>query len=105
MKKKLARLACSTLFVFSLAAVSGGAQAADAADAPTLLQKSCDNCHAQLFAGKADGVYTRSNRRVSSKQVLLDQVKLWNSSSGAKWGDAEIEAVVRYLDETYYKLP
>ena len=88
-----------------LVAIGAAARAEEAGGAQALLQKSCDTCHAQLFGGKSDGAYTRSNRRVTSKQVLMDQVKLWNSSSNAKWGDAEIETVAQYLNEQYYKLP
>lgn len=89
-----------------LVAIGAGARAEEAGGgAQALLQKSCDTCHAQLFGGKSDGAYTRSNRRVTSKQVLMDQVKLWNSSANAKWGDAEMETVAHYLNEQYYKLP
>lgn len=90
----------------ALAAICAGARADEpAAGAQALLQKSCDTCHAQLFGGKADGAYTRSNRRVTSKQVLLDQIKLWNSSANAKWNDADMALVAQYLNDTYYKLP
>jgi hypothetical protein len=79
------------------------ARAAEPQDAAqALLEKSCNACHAILYGGKADFVYTRPNRRVNSMPVLIDQVKLWNSSAAAKWNDTDIELVVHYLNENYY---
>lgn len=85
--------------------IATGARADEPAGAQALLEKSCDTCHKQLFGGKADGAYTRANRRVTSKQVLMDQIKLWNSSAGAKWSGADMELVAQYLNDAYYKLP
>jgi hypothetical protein len=94
----------TSLVIGALAAACFGAHAAEpVSSAQALLEKSCETCHAQVFAGKVDAVYTRSNRRVNTMQVLIDQVKLWNSAAAAKWSDADIELVARYLNEKYYQ--
>jgi hypothetical protein len=100
------RNARSSLAICSLAAACFSAHSAEApATAPALLAKSCDTCHAQVFAGKTDAVYTRPNRRVNAMPVLIDQVKLWNSAAAAKWSDADIQLVAKHLNERYYHLP
>ena len=77
--------AATSFIVSAFAATCWGAQAAEPAPtARALLEKSCDTCHAQVFGGKTDAVYTRPNRRVNTTQVLIDQVKLWNSATAAQ---------------------
>lgn len=94
-----------SVFVLCFTALPAAAGAAEAQrDAVMLLQQSCDTCHASVHGGKAEAVYTRSTRRVTSPQVLVDQVRLWNSAAGAKWSEAEIQSVVKHLNDAYYKL-
>jgi mono/diheme cytochrome c family protein len=61
-----------------------------------LHQEYCTKCH-------TDSVYTRPNRFVKSLQALKTQVERCKNNTGAQWFDEDTAAVVKYLDEKYYK--
>jgi hypothetical protein len=99
-----ARNRARSVLVFGLcmeAAATVWAQESNSAE--QLLEQSCNACHAQMFAGKADQVYVRENRKVKTLAGLRDQTKLWNITASAKWSEQELEAVVQYLNRTYYR--
>jgi len=61
-----------------------------------LHQEYCYKCH-------TDAVYTRDNRFVKSLQALNTQVERCKNNTGAPWFDDDTAAVVKYLDDKYYK--
>ena len=71
-------------------------QAADIEHGKTLKQKHCMSCH-------DDGVYTRSDRRVTTLQGLHKQVKRCELTLELKWFDDDVNAVAGHLNEMFYK--
>jgi mono/diheme cytochrome c family protein len=86
-----------TLIIFA-----GTASAAATEDTDTiehgkqLHDEHCVKCH-------TDDVYTRKNRFVKSLQALNTQVERCKNNTGAPWFDEDTAAVVKYLDNKYYK--
>ncbi len=60
-----------------------------------LHDKYCTSCHSPQ-------VYTRENRRVRSLKALKDQVGRCHLTLDLKWSQGDIDAVVDYLNRTYY---
>jgi len=90
----------ATLLLLSLNLVAGSAQAAllpgDATKGKTLADKQCVACH-------DTSVYSRANRRVQSVEGLIGQVNGCVRQTGAKMDRDQINDVVKYLDESFYK--
>ena len=90
----------TTLLVLSLTLVASGAQAAllpgDAAKGKAVYDKTCVACH-------DTSVYTRANRRIKTVEGLIGQVNGCVRQTGAKLDKDQINDVVKYLDESFYK--
>lgn len=71
-------------------------QAADVSKGKKLVNDNCMSCH-------DDSVYTRKDRRVTSMKGLQKQVKRCELNLGLKWFDDDIDNVVTYLNDSYYK--
>ena len=82
-----------------------GAQAEETPDGRTLHQQNCVACHANMTGGDGSTLYTRKDRRVSTLKGLGAQVRLCESNLGLTWFDDQVDAVVSYLNENYYKFP
>ena len=65
-------------------------------DGKALHEENCTRCH-------DSGVYTRADRFVSDRDALTKQVKRCELNLGLKWFDEDVNAVVDYLDRSYYK--
>ena len=78
----------------------GSAQAAllpgDAAKGKAVHDKQCSACH-------DTGVYTRADRRMKSVEGLIGQVNNCVRQTGAKLDRDQINDLVKYLDESFYK--
>ncbi|RMD69557.1 MAG: cytochrome c [Gammaproteobacteria bacterium] len=61
----------------------------------TLHDQHCTSCH-------SSDAYTRKNHRVRSLEALKDQVGRCHLVLDLKWSQADIDAVVDYLNRTYY---
>ena len=90
----------SIAFFSTLALCVGSAQAAllpgDAAKGKAVHAKQCSACH-------DTGVYTRSDRRMKSVEGLIGQVNNCVRQTGAKLDRDQINDLVKYLDESFYK--
>lgn len=91
----------TTVVVVALHSVALGVQAAallpgDAERGKTLHQAQCTACHDSR-------VYTRANRRVQSIEGLIGQVNFCNRNLGNKLSREQVNDLVQYLNQTYYK--
>jgi len=100
-------LACTLL-----AALAGTAAAqpadplagADPAAGKTLVQKDCVGCHEKRF-GDSAAIYTRPDRRVTSRAKLLAQVQFCNTQLQSNYFPEDEANVAAYLNQQYYKFP
>lgn len=98
-------LACAVL---AFAATHASAQAADplagadAAAGKVLVEKDCVGCHEQRF-GDAASIYTRADRRVTTRAQLLAQVQFCNTQLKSNYFPEDEANVAAYLDQRYYR--
>ncbi len=86
-----------------LAGTSSGAMLlGDSANGKTIHDEKCLGCHSAQFKDPAQ-VYLRSPRRVNTIEGLMKQVPFCSKQTGANLNEQEIDDVIKYLNETYYK--
>lgn len=85
-------------------ALSGPAPAADLAHGQTLHEANCIACHSSMTNGHPSSLYTRADRRVTSLEGLQKQVRRCELSLDLTWFDEDIDDVVAYLNDKFYKL-
>lgn len=70
----------------------------DAANGKQLHDSRCLGCH--------DGrVYARPDRRVKTVEGLMGQVRMCNQQLNANLSREQLNDIVRYLNETFYRFP
>lgn len=57
---------------------------------------NCVECH-------TDSVYTREDRLIKSKEALNKRVNRCKENVGVAWFEEDVDAVVHFLNEKYYK--
>lgn len=82
---------------------SGLTQAADPERGRELHKENCIRCHASMMGGDGTGIYTRPDRRIESLDALYKQVRRCKTSLGVPWPDDQIDDVVTYLNQNFYK--
>ena len=89
------KLLCA-LFIFQVAPF----QTSQASENPgkTLVDNTCQQCH-------DNGMYTRSNSILRSYPELQARVEFCENASKARWNETQVDLVVDYLNDTYYKFP
>ena len=82
----------------SLLLITASVQAADfdLKSGKALVDQNCYECH-------KNEVYTRSDRRVTSRKALSTQVQRCELALGLKWFDEDIENVAEYLNQQFYR--
>lgn len=87
--------------------LTGPVHAGDAERGRELHRENCINCHASMKGGiygeDGTGIYVRENRRIHSLQALYKQVRRCKTSLGVSWPESQIEDVVTYLNQNFYK--
>lgn len=84
------------LILCSVMIAASSAVFADTGRGKTLHDENCMKCH-------DTGVYTREDRFIRDRAALDKQVQRCQLNVGAQWFDEDTEAVVQYLDESFYK--
>jgi len=69
--------------------------AADPAQGKRLVEQHCSRCH-------GSEPYTRPDRKVGSLQALKERVRMCEGAQELRWGDAQIDDVSAYLNDTFY---
>ena len=89
----------------ALTALASPTLAADVNRGKSLHDDNCIECHVSIQGGDGSGIYTRQDRRIDSLSALRSQVKRCKNSMGVPWPDDQIDDVVAYLNNMYYKFP
>jgi cytochrome c5 len=96
-----------TVFVAAAQAFAQAQPAPFAAGSPPagkeIVDRDCVSCHAQLYAGDADQIYRRAERRVRTPAQLLAQVQACNVNLGKGYFPEEEEHVAAYLNLEFYQ--
>lgn len=79
------------------AVVSLPATASDAVG-KQLIDSQCQQCH-------DNSIYTRKNSIIQSLPELMARVEFCENANNKKWTDTQIEQVVKYLNNSFYKYP
>ena len=75
----------------------------DPENGQALHQARCTVCHETQFGGDGSGIYERSPRRVQSIEGLMKQVAFCNRQTRAGFNEHEVEDIVAYLNEVFYR--
>ena len=91
----------SMIAALIMASLAQGAQAAsmlpgDAAKGKKLVEAGCTSCH-------GSEVYTRKDRKIKSIEGLMGQVGKCNTNLARHYSDAQLNDVVKHLNDAYYK--
>ena len=91
----------SMIAVLLMTSLAQSAQAAsmllgDAAKGKKLVEAGCTSCH-------GTEVYTRKDRKVKSVEGLMGQVGKCNANLARNYSDAQLNDVVKHLNDAYYK--
>ena len=90
------KLFVSTLFLATTTLSHTGFAASMPGEA--LVNQSCQQCH-------DNGIFSRKNSILRSYPELQARVEFCESNSKAHWNETQINQVIEYLNETYYKFP
>ena len=85
-----------TLIIIVYSAVPIPGQAVDFEHGRQLHEKNCTGCH-------SSEVYTREKRMVNNITELQERIRQCELANDLTWFDEDIDAVVAYLNTTYYK--
>ena len=90
-------------FIISAIIISTNSVAGDIKRGQELHDENCISCHKSMHGGDGSGIYTRENRRIDSYQGLTKQVKRCKTSLGVSWPEHQIDDVIAYLNDSFYK--
>lgn len=85
-----------TTLVFALLATVATGATADATRGEALHEENCTQCH-------GTEVYTREEHFVTSIDELTAQVQRCDKNVGTQWNEQQIQDVVNYLNEAFYR--
>jgi len=86
------------MFVLIAAAAVPAAVAADLERGRMLHENHCRMCHDSI-------AYKRGDRIAGTYAQVKAQVTRWQTNTGLRWSEADIESVTAFVAKTYYKLP
>jgi mono/diheme cytochrome c family protein len=80
------------------AAVPVAASAADLERGQMLHENHCRMCHDSI-------AYKRGDKIANTYAEIKAQVTRWQTNTGLRWSEADIDSVTAFVAKTYYKLP
>ncbi len=84
------------ILLLTLVGLTRPALAVDLENGDDLHFEHCTGCH-------DESVYTRENRNVRSLERLGLQVRFCKKTIGLAWFDEDVDDVVAYLNQNYYR--
>ena len=100
MHKQLFTSLVSMLLLCSMSTVT---HAGDLKNGKILHDSNCMSCHTTIMNGKPNDIYTRENRRIESYEGLVNQVNRCESNLGIVWPQTQVDDVVTFLNQSFYK--
>jgi mono/diheme cytochrome c family protein len=96
------------MLVIAIALLAAGVHAApfaegDPKSGKALHDKTCIGCHAGMFGGDGNKMYTRPDRKTQSAEQLEARISGCNSNTGAGWFPGDEAHVAAYLNQKHYK--
>lgn len=70
--------------------------AADVEKGKSLYQAGCRSCH-------DESIHTRPDRIILSKGALRNRVQFCDANANTKWNPEQMDHVIEYLNQTFYK--
>jgi hypothetical protein len=78
--------------------IANAASDADSSRGALLYETHCSGCHTTQ-------AHWRDKRLVRDRESLTREVSRWQANESLQWSADDIDAVARYLDRVYYRLP
>ncbi len=92
------RLALSLIAAAACSVLPATAGAVDLERGRMLHENHCRMCHDSI-------AYKRDKRIAASYAEIKAQVTRWQTNTGLRWSEADIDSVTAFVAQTYYKLP
>jgi mono/diheme cytochrome c family protein len=92
------RLVYPALALMACAVPSVPAHSADLERGRMLHENHCRMCHESI-------AYKRGKKIANSYPEVRAQVVRWQTNTGLRWSDEDIDNVTAFVASTYYKLP
>jgi Zn-finger protein len=99
--KMMAAVSCFGPLIALAEPLTGG----DVKIGQSLVEKNCSACHARHYPDNADKMYTRANRKVTTRAKLLAQIAFCNTQIGTQWFPEDELHAAAYLNQEHYKFP
>lgn len=68
-----------------------------------LQSEKCSSCHISQFGGDGTKMYSRNDRKTKTIEGLMLRVAACNQNTEAGFNEDEINDVIIFLNENYYK--
>jgi len=91
------------MLLFSAYVSASALQLGDAGRGKTLHDQKCIACHNGQFNGDGNRMYTRPDHKVKTIEGLLKRVEFCNQQLGAGLNENQINDIVKYLNDGFYK--
>ena len=95
--------ASATLLAFLLSTTAHAFLLGDPSNGKLIHQDKCAACHTEKFGGDGSEIYIRDIRRVKTVEGLMAQVEFCDRQIKSGLNDDQINDLVIYLNESYYK--
>ncbi len=99
------RMVSASTFIFALLFTisAHGFLLGDPDNGKLVHQEKCNACHIGKFGGDGAKIYSRDDRRIQTVEGLMAQVEFCDRQIKSGLNGDEINDLVIYLNENYYK--
>lgn len=66
-------------------------------------QYKCNTCHIARMGGDGSAIFTRPDRKVTSPEKMIAQIKMCSGNVGANLTEQEEQHLAAWLNQKYYK--
>lgn len=95
--------ASTTVFALLFTSMAHGFLLGDPSNGKLVHQEKCAACHAEKFGGDGSEIYLRDDRRIKTVEGLMAQVEFCDQQIKLGLNEDEINDLVIFLNESYYK--